>query len=158
MKQLKTIYVVATFMGCALFTGCNDDYLQKYPEDSLNEEAFFKTVTDLETYTNGFYGMFGASYDDLFSDNIGHGTGDYTFSQKLKGRIDETKIGSFGWKKDGVWENIHDINFMLVNAHKVEGDELRIMGLLLGILLQLRQMMKKHYTKLRIHVRWSLTR
>ena len=62
MKQLKTIYAVATFMGCALFTGCNDDYLQKYPEDSLNEEAFFKTVTDLETYTNGFYGMFGASY------------------------------------------------------------------------------------------------
>lgn len=123
MKQLKTIYAVATFMGCALFTRCNDDYLQKYPEDSLNEEAFFKTVTDLETYTNGFYGMFGASYDDLFSDNIGHGTGDYTFSQKLKGRIDETKIGSFGWKKDGVWENIHDINFMLVNAHKVEGDE-----------------------------------
>lgn len=58
MKQLKTIYAVATFMGCALFTGCNDDYLQKYPEDSLNEEAFFKTVTDLETYTNGFYGMF----------------------------------------------------------------------------------------------------
>ena len=57
MKQLKTIYAVATFMGCALFTGCNDDYLQKYPEDSLNEEAFFKTVTDLETYTNGFYGM-----------------------------------------------------------------------------------------------------
>lgn len=99
MKQLKTIYAVATFMGCALFTGCNDDYLQKYPEDSLNEEAFFKTVTDLETYTNGFYGMFGASYDDLFSDNIGHGTGDYTFSQKLKGRIDETKIGSFGWKR-----------------------------------------------------------
>ena len=49
MKQLKTIYAVATFMGCALFTGCNDDYLQKYPEDSLNEEAFFKTVTDLET-------------------------------------------------------------------------------------------------------------
>lgn len=42
MKQLKTIYAVATFMGCALFTGCNDDYLQKYPEDSLNEEAFFK--------------------------------------------------------------------------------------------------------------------
>ena len=80
MKQLKTIYAVATFMGCALFTGCNDDYLQKYPEDSLNEEAFFKTVTDLETYTNGFYGMFGASYDDLFSDNIGHGTGDYTFT------------------------------------------------------------------------------
>ena len=73
MKQLKIIYAVATFMGCALFTGCNDDYLQKYPEDSLNEEAFFKTVTDLETYTNGFYGMFGASYDDLFSDNIGHG-------------------------------------------------------------------------------------
>ena len=28
-------------------------------------------------------------------------------------------------KKDGVWENIHDINFMLVNAHKVEGDEIR---------------------------------
>lgn len=26
-------------------------------------------------------------------------------------------------EKDGVWENIHDINFMLVNAHKVEGDE-----------------------------------
>lgn len=28
MKQLKIIYAVATFMGCALFTGCNDDYLQ----------------------------------------------------------------------------------------------------------------------------------
>lgn len=123
MKLKKLLYITAITVGCGLQTACNDDYLQKIPEDGINQEAFFKTVSDLETYTNGFYGMIGASYDDLFSDNIGHGTGDYTFSQKLKGRIDETTIGSFGWGKGGVWENIYNINFMLVNADQAEGDE-----------------------------------
>ena len=123
MKLNKYLYVAALSAMAALQTACNDDYLQKIPEDSLNEEVFFKKVSDLEAYTNGFYGMFGPSYEDLFSDNIGYGTGGYTFSQKLKGRIDDTTIGSYGWSKDGVWSNIYTINFMLVRANQAEGDE-----------------------------------
>lgn len=123
MKLTRFLYITAVAAGCGLLAACNDDYLQKYPEDGLNEEAFFNTVSDLETYTNGFYEMIGASYDDLYSDNIGHGTGDYTFSQKLKGRIDETTIGSHSWKKSGTWKNIYRINFMLVNAGRAVGDE-----------------------------------
>lgn len=123
MKLTRFLYITAVAAGCGLLAACNDDYLQKYPEDGLNEEAFFNTVSDLETYTNGFYEMIGASYDDLYSDNIGHGTGDYTFSQKLKGRIDETTIGSYSWKKSGTWKNIYRINFMLVNAGRAVGDE-----------------------------------
>ncbi|WP_455673996.1 RagB/SusD family nutrient uptake outer membrane protein [Phocaeicola sp.] len=123
MKLTKILYITGIVAGCSFLSSCNDDYLQKSPEDGLNQESFFNSVADLETYTNGFYGMVGASYDDLYSDNIGHGTGDYTFSQKLKGRIDEKTIGSYGWKKDGVWSNIYNINFMLVNADKAVGDE-----------------------------------
>lgn len=124
MKLTKTIYIAAMVAGCGSLAGCNDDYLQKIPEDGLSEENFFKTVEDLETYSNAFYDWIGGSYDDLYSDNIGHGTGDYTFSKKLKGRIDETTIGTFGWGNvDGVWENIRGINFMLVNVHKAVGNE-----------------------------------
>ena len=43
-------------------TGCNDSFMDRYPETSITEESFFKTVNDLEIYTNNMYGYLGGSY------------------------------------------------------------------------------------------------
>ena len=49
--------------------GCNDSFLDRFPEDSLTEKSFFKSVSDLETYAYGLYNW-GASTTDGVSDNV----------------------------------------------------------------------------------------
>ena len=51
-------------------TGCNDSFMDRYPETSITEESFFTTVNDLEIYTNNMYGYLGGSYWDAVSDNM----------------------------------------------------------------------------------------
>ena len=42
-------------MMALIFASCNEDFLEKAPETSLSTKDFFKTASDLEAYTNGFY-------------------------------------------------------------------------------------------------------
>ncbi|MCK9412639.1 MAG: RagB/SusD family nutrient uptake outer membrane protein [Prolixibacteraceae bacterium] len=51
---MKTIYVIIII---SLFTAmaCNDDYLEKYPLDQVNDGSFWKSAADLAMYANQFY-------------------------------------------------------------------------------------------------------
>ena len=63
MKANKNIFGMALAFGLAgALTGCNDSFMDRYPETSITEESFFKTVNDLEIYTNNMYGYLGGSY------------------------------------------------------------------------------------------------
>lgn len=43
------------YMAAALsFTSCNDAFLDRSPQ-SLNDETFWKSVSDLKTFANAFY-------------------------------------------------------------------------------------------------------
>lgn len=113
--KYKYICVLASLMACT-FIGCNDDFLDKYPETSLTEKTFFKNVKDLETYTYKLYDMISVPYDDNNSDNILYHTDGTSLESMIRGEVDPDRTTSWNW------ENLRSINLLLANVSKVEGD------------------------------------
>lgn len=104
-----------TFLSLiALFTaGCNDSFLEMYPEDALSEKNFFKSVKDLETYTNSLYNW-GASTTDNVSDNVVYSETSSVFD-KMNGFLTPQNAGQWGWS------DIRSINFFLNRTHQASG-------------------------------------
>lgn len=99
-----------------VLAGCNDSYLERFPETSITEKVFFSNVADLETYTNGYYGIFGGSYQDGVSDNILYKESSSTINLLMGDYKDASYFG--GWS----WTGIRGINFMLNRVDNVQGD------------------------------------
>ncbi|NCC10663.1 MAG: RagB/SusD family nutrient uptake outer membrane protein [Bacteroidia bacterium] len=116
MKARK--YILALFLIAGSLSGCNDDFMNKFPETSLSPENFFNTVSDLEVYTNNMYGLLSYSYDDVFSDNISIYTGGSSIDNMLRGKLTPDNVG--GWTKS-TWGTLYKINFMLAHLDKVQG-------------------------------------
>lgn len=98
-----------------LITGCNDSFLERYPEDALTEKNFFKTVRDLETYTNGLYNW-GASTTDNVSDNVVYSEASGVFD-RMKGLDNPEEAGQWSWG------DIRSINFFLRRANQATGSQ-----------------------------------
>lgn len=106
-------------IGLFSLNGCNDEFMDKYPETSITEEMFFRNPTDLELYTNGLYGLIGSSYWDLGTDNMIYidNTSIYT---KMRGELNPDNASVWNW------EDIRTVNFMLARAGQAEGDQAEI--------------------------------
>lgn len=76
MKNKIVISIVALL--ALWMIGCNDAFLDRYPETSITEVNFFKSAGDLELYSNQFYdyfmyfgtGFFTNTPSDYPSDNV----------------------------------------------------------------------------------------
>lgn len=55
MKKYK--YITNTLLGIVLLgiSSCNNDFMDRYPTDSINDENFWNSEKDLEIYCNGLY-------------------------------------------------------------------------------------------------------
>jgi len=95
-----------------LFTACDDDFLDRTPENSITEPEFFQTEGDLQVYTDGLHSNIGTSYNDLGSDNISHHNSGSQMDQLLRGDVNEDNIG--GWS----WSNLRKINYFLVRYER----------------------------------------
>ncbi|WP_293309762.1 RagB/SusD family nutrient uptake outer membrane protein, partial [Pedobacter sp. UBA5917] len=116
MKTTYYIHIVLFLISVGLLASCKKDFLDRIPETTITPNQFFKTTADLETYTNGFYGMFGPGTDDLFSDNISVNLGGSELDNMIRGKINPANVG--GWS----WTNLRTINYMLNNLQQVQGD------------------------------------
>lgn len=116
--------LILTLILFSALLSCNDDFLERYPEDRISKEAFFNTATDLELYTNGFYGGISASYDDIGTDNIATREAQDATWDLLRGSVSELNQG--GWDK-GNWSTLRSINFFLENSNapKATAQEIR---------------------------------
>lgn len=115
MKTNKFILLGITSL---LFVSCNDSFLERYPESSISEKNFFKSVADLEIYTNGLYNW-GASYDDNVSDNVIYSESNSEFD-KMRGELTPDKAGQWNWG------TIRSINFFLSRAQQASGNKVEI--------------------------------
>lgn len=115
MKTNK--YILLGALGLVL-SSCNDSFLERYPEDTITEKNFFKTVADLETYTNSLYNW-GASTNDNVSDNIIFSESSSVFD-KMRGELTPEKVGQWSWG------DVRSINFFLCRTHQASGDEKEI--------------------------------
>lgn len=134
-KKMKRYINKIAFL-CLMFvvlSGCNNDFLERYPLDQISNETFWNTENDLIVYNNGLYNMtinhdnvpilMGHStgnnnlsvwFQDAFTDNMApSGTG--TFQSVRSGKhIVPTNDGSqlVGYKG---WDFIRAINVGLEN-------------------------------------------
>lgn len=117
-KNIARVLLLAS-VAFTILTGCNDSFMDKYPETSISEEMFFKTPKDLELYTNGLYGIIGSSYWDLGTDNLIY-LDNVDIYTVMRGERTPDNVGEWSWG------NIRNVNFMLARASQAEGDQKEI--------------------------------
>src|SRR5690625_5212673 len=110
---------------------CHDGFLEKYPIDSISDENFWESSSDLKTYANQFYPRF-----DYVRSYIGGSTSMNNWSRReansdnycLSSRYDyiwnEYSIPSTGggWAKSD-WSAIRSINYALSRLDKLDPDD-----------------------------------
>lgn len=113
----KKLLVLLNILSILCFCGCNDDFMDRYPETEITDIKFFNTVNDLETYTNSFYEYLDYVYTDVATDNVVYIEENYFYSL-LRSEINYRNVG----KWEG-WDKIRNVNYMLVNTSRVQGNE-----------------------------------
>lgn len=127
---------ILTFSLILILISCNDDFMERYPLDKVNDKIFWSSAIDLELYCNPFYHKyipghgkqwanaivlpFGytespAVYGDMISDNMAPSN----YSKTAAGKVERPpSAGSGGWS----WENIRGLNYFLVNYNRAKID------------------------------------
>ena len=52
---MKYIYSYLIAISSLMIIGCNDDFLDRFPETQINDSNFWKTASDLKIYNNQLY-------------------------------------------------------------------------------------------------------
>ncbi len=110
-------------LSLAVFTACEDDFLERYPLSEITPENSFSTEADLELYTNSFYsdlpGQGGIIQSDLRSDNILYNG--VPFEQTGE-RVIPGEAGSNGWS----WGDLRKINIFFEYYENCPDEEARL--------------------------------
>lgn len=111
-NKIRPYSIVLEFILVSLLViGCNKDYLDVPPKDRIASSNFFKTVKDLETYSNGFYNDI-PSEDLYFRDSKSDNILPFVVDGRITGsRVVPTNRGSGGWS----WSDLRQINYFLGN-------------------------------------------
>ena len=117
MKMNKKILFSIVALSLVLSSGCNDDFLDRYPETNVTEANFFKTSSDLELYSNQFYRYFESIRYDYPSDNICTPTTNDELFQVMSGGILPSNATQWNWT------DIRNVNFMIARSGNVSGEE-----------------------------------
>jgi hypothetical protein len=129
----------ATFF---LFNSCNDEFLERYPQDEITSKTFWNTESDLKTYNNSIYDL-SARYGGDQTINIGHGNGAWDSHNKSRWFMDvftdnfattEPRMSGYNRVRTGQhqvssgsrqygyagWDLVREINVGLENYYKAE--------------------------------------
>lgn len=132
---MKTkIYKYLLLSSSILLGSCDDNFMERFPLDSISDQNYWNTESDLKIYANSFYGIYiegfdnalgvrnpfgfkGSSipYADLHSDNaLPENISSVRMINGLY--VLPTTAGSGGWN----WSNVRGLNYFLVNYHRAE--------------------------------------
>ncbi|WP_341840249.1 RagB/SusD family nutrient uptake outer membrane protein [Chitinophaga caseinilytica] len=139
MKKIN--FYICFGMVTVAAVSCKKNFLDRFPKTEVTKEVFFNNPQDLETYSNGFYGMQPVPYQDIESDNTSNYQAAGYVDGLVRGTVTPVTVG--GWNN---WGDLRRINFMLVNAGKAQGDAAAIRHFI-GIAKYFRAMF--YFSKLR---------
>jgi len=129
MKNIFSLIVKITLLFA--ITACNDDYMERYPKDSLTDPSFWATTQDLESFVNGFYPLLATpsifdrdcnlliNMDDQSDNKTPSTPNSYLFGQ------DVPQATSSYWNANA-WAKIRSANYFLARYQKAEGDATEI--------------------------------
>ncbi|MFI3316642.1 MAG: RagB/SusD family nutrient uptake outer membrane protein [Rikenellaceae bacterium] len=140
-KYIKNIALVSLLSVAT--TACNDSFLDRTPTHNLNDNSYWNTLTDLETYNKGIYNEAGSNYYYHFMNGFTHTAWSSSY---LSAPFHEAKSDNFasmvsshsyatevaagkniipsspqygGW----YWTLLRRINVSLANSSKVDASE-----------------------------------
>ncbi len=137
---LKSVWVIALAM---VWTGCNNDFLERFPLDQITNDTFWNTENDLMVYNNRLYDMarnddnvpilqghfegfnsyWGSVwFQDEFGDNMAPTHARHTRFQQVRAgkHIIPTNPEWFGYKG---WDFVREINIGLANYNKATASQ-----------------------------------
>lgn len=125
--DFKLVYrykaLVLAILAPVLLTGCDDSFLNVYPETEITADAFFATPTDLEIYSNQFYPFLVDPINDRGSDNVVATAIDNEYAyMMMRGVVNPDNVGQWA----GHWNRLRVINFMLERAGQATGSQVDI--------------------------------
>ncbi|WP_270634086.1 RagB/SusD family nutrient uptake outer membrane protein [Parabacteroides goldsteinii] len=122
MKKIYKNYIVLSVIMLLWATSCNNDFMDRFPSTEISPEAYFKTVKDLELYTNTYYRDGVVPYFlDYVCDNYAAYADVHSNNNLIRGSISPETVS--GWSD---WGRLRSYNFFLDNVHKVSGDPFEI--------------------------------
>jgi len=124
MKRIQILIYIAVSLG--LLSSCQKDLLDQTPETRISDADYWKTANDLKLYANNFYNNMLPNHNGWGSLGI-YGL-DATGSDDMIGlsynsawngeRVLPSSGGGYGGYGD--WSELRNVNYLIVNANKVE--------------------------------------
>lgn len=119
--KLNTYSILSLVLGALTLslTGCQKDFLDRYPQTSITPEVFFKTEEDLSLYVNGMLNLSDrwTYIGDQSSDNAAT-TAAVEIRTMMTGNPNSETITG-GWS----WSRLRTINYFLENYNKATVSE-----------------------------------
>ncbi len=117
--HMRALPIIRLLLGMLIISGCNDEFLDRFPETEIGVENFFNTEEDLSIYVNGLYSFpgIGMYYNDEATDNATT-TGNREIKTLMTTNANSNTI-SAGWN----WNRLRDINLFLENADRANINE-----------------------------------
>lgn len=115
---MKRTISILSLIILALVSGCNDDFMDRYPETSIGKENFFNSQEDLSMYIHGLYnfpGVWQYAEDGYSTSDNASNTGNSELKTMMVGDPTPSTITG-GWN----WSRLRDINFFLENFDKAD--------------------------------------
>ena len=118
MKLLNLITLGITLLTVS---GCNDDFMERYPLSALAPETSFKSESELEAYTNAFYNQLPDALDIFYSSpHYADDDARTTVPEEFRGTRTVPTTGG-GWS----WAELRRINFFLENSNRFPNENIR---------------------------------
>ncbi|RBL93049.1 RagB/SusD family nutrient uptake outer membrane protein [Chitinophaga flava] len=116
MKKISIIIITGLLLAG---TACKKSFFDRYPQDAISPQLFFKSEEDLALYINGLLSMSGTGiyYDDQSSDNMAT-----TAAKEVKNIMTgspSSKNLPDGWD----WARLRNINYFLENYNKAQATQ-----------------------------------
>ncbi|TAJ11925.1 RagB/SusD family nutrient uptake outer membrane protein [Marinilabiliaceae bacterium JC017] len=110
-------------LSILIFSSCQDEYLDLYPQDRFTKNDFWKTTSDLEYYCNQFYSNYtfdvhGPWSPSFYKENNSDNLVPIEPNKRLNGSL---VVPNTDGKYD--WNPIRKANYFLENYRTVEGSE-----------------------------------
>ncbi|MCG8513022.1 MAG: RagB/SusD family nutrient uptake outer membrane protein, partial [Halanaerobiales bacterium] len=123
-KNIQYKWFFGVLILCMLIA-CNDDFLERYPLDSMSDATFFTSANDLKAFTAGFYKQLPLYEHWENNKGLDHNTdmviqqnpAENLMQQGASGQAADFEDVNKNWNRH--WDWIRQFNYFLENAYKV---------------------------------------
>lgn len=119
MKKINSLIIISIIL---IFSACNDDFMNRFPETSIGTENFFKSEEDLKMFIYNLYSFPGINNygnDGYYTTDNAANTGSTELKNIMLSSNPSSAAVTGGWD----WTTLRNINLFLENYKQAEISE-----------------------------------